>query len=572
MTRQRIIGLLLAGSALVFAAAPAHAQGGRNDQVNRASAAYGNFDSPGALRLLKTALDPSLAPPDSVWDSGVQLLAQILIEDGKEPLASTWLRWAFRQHPALRIDSVTYLPAVLTAANAARRATLGGLPGDAVTTTRFQWPAGISTDTMGWFRTPTATLPVPVRVLVEGVGLLGANQNLALKPGTYNIQALADGYVTARIAREILPGTTTIMQFALRSTAIAAADTTLAGGTRSRAEQQVVRLTAHRFGSENSCGAAAFVSKDGLVLTTYQAIRGAEALDAEFADGAPVRTGITVAAYDVRRNIAVLKLPVTRTDSLVPSQDVADGDFAWGLGFTGCQTAAIARVRIGSWTDRPTGILQLSDSLTIPAQGGPLINKAGSVVGLSAAERSAVPGLHAADVIAQARRNLAARPPLATLAEVARKENHLYGSLLIRSSVAGARVRATPLETWQWPDLRREGPVPLTFAGPAGRYQLELLIGGVVRQQTPATIVPGTQTPVSMDALLAQAQAAPATPSGPVGVQAKKGSSKLPFILLGGGGAAAAAVVLLMPKSSPPVDTTTPPGSTGGISVHIPVN
>src|SRR5206468_1696617 len=78
------------------------------------------------------------------------------------------------------------------------------------------------------------------------------------------------------------------------------------------------------------------------------------------------------------------------------------------------------------------------------------------------------------------------------LRDAARKENHLYGSLSIRSSTSGATARVTPLETWQWPELARQASVPMTFVGPTGRYRVELLVGGQVRQQATGTIAAGT--------------------------------------------------------------------------------
>jgi hypothetical protein len=259
---------------------------------------------------------------------------------------------------------------------------------------------------------------------------------------------------------------------------------------------------------------------------------------------------------------------VTRTDSLVPSQNVSDGQYAWTLGFAPCTTASVAPVRIASWNDRPNGLLQLGDSVAIGSQGGPIIDRAGSVVALGTSGRTAVPGLHASEVLALARRSATANQ-LTTLAEMGRRENHLFGSLLIRSTTAGASARVTPQETWQWPELRRQGTVPLTFAGPAGRYQVELLVGGQVRQTLNASITPGSQTPVSLEAQVAQVPAG-GTPAGQPAVR-RKGKSPLPFILLGVAGAGAA-VVVLMPKGDDTGGGGGNGGGTGSITISVPVN
>ena len=559
---NKALGLWLA---LLAVPAVASAQAARNAEIARAARAYADFDSPLALRVLRPALDPAAGSLDSAWFSGVQLMAQILMEDNREPLARTWLRWAFRLSPMMRIDTVTYLPTVVAAARAAQQATRGGTPGDPVTTTRFTWPAAASTDTVGWFRTPTSASPT-VRVLVEGVGILTPNQNLGLAPGTYNMQALADGYLTARVSREVLPGTITNLSFALRSATIAAADSILTTDARTRAERQMVRLTVQRYGMGASCTTGAAVSRDGLVITTYQGIRGADAIEAAFSDGPPVRTGITVAAYDVARNVAVLRVSTSRTDSLPVSQDVSDAQFAWGVGFTNCQAAAVAKTRVTSWADRPNGPLQLGDTLPAVAQNAPLLDRAGSMIGLTAGARGAVPGLHALEILAQARRNVAGAQTI-SVAELGKRENHLFGSLLVRSTTTGASVRITPMEAWQWSELVRQAAAPVTFAGPAGRYRVELLVGGSVRLQDTVTIAAGAQSPVSLEAPV---QVATPTGAQQPGIARRKGKSPLPFVLIGGGGAAVAAIVLLKPKGTPTPDdgTTMDPGSIG---ISIPV-
>jgi hypothetical protein len=154
--------------------------------------------------------------------------------------------------------------------------------------------------------------------------------------------------------------------------------------------------------------AGVFVSSDGLVLTTYRAVRGADAVEAEFPDASPVRSGITVAAWDSKRNLAVIKIAATRTDSLVPNAGITDGQYAWNLGVAPCPTPSVARARIASW-DHASGPLQLADSTALALQGGPIVDRTGAFLGLATSTRTAVAAIQAADLIALARKNVAAR-------------------------------------------------------------------------------------------------------------------------------------------------------------------
>ena len=125
------LGILL----LMAFALPAtlHAQGTRADMIEQAMAAYDDFESDRATALLWTALDPATGAPDDAWATGVQLMAQILIEEGEETLAEAWLRWAVRQWPEMPVDRATFLPEVTAAVEVARSFVGTGTAGDRVT-------------------------------------------------------------------------------------------------------------------------------------------------------------------------------------------------------------------------------------------------------------------------------------------------------------------------------------------------------------------------------------------------------------------------------------------------------
>ncbi|NIM51519.1 MAG: hypothetical protein GTO22_20105, partial [Gemmatimonadales bacterium] len=518
------------------------AQETRDEMLTRAMTAYNDFEAERARELLLAALDPAAGPPDSLWAQGVQLLAQILFEDGEEELAATWLRWATRLAPAMHVDRLTFLPEVVAAVETARRVAGGRTPGDEVARTRWSWPPPGSTDTLGVLAIEISAQPV--RALVERVGLLRAGRAVSLPPGSYEIQAAADGFLTAVVTREVLPGVTTSLAFDLLPVAAVVEaeprptppDSVLPEEVRLRSLGQLARLSVHRFGSEPGCAAGVFVGREGLLLTTYHAIRGAQTVEVELASGRRISQGVMVADYDVGRNVAVIRVPAPRTDSLVLARDITEGQFAWGLGYPECGNATMAEFRVTAWRNRPRGMLELSDSLPGGGQGGPVIDRTGAVIGLGVSPRSAVPVTQADNTLQQARRNVRVQQLLAA-SEVARRERHLYGSVAISSSMVGVMARIVPLESWQWPETARTGLLPLTYVGPMGRYQLELVLDQQVLRRTELTVRSqiADQLSVPVEALPQPAQ---------VAITPKKGKFPWPIALLGVAGAGAAVALL----------------------------
>jgi hypothetical protein len=188
------------------------AQAGR-DSLAKGSAAYDVADYGVAARLLAAGLDPALVQRDSAWVAGLHKLAHSLLEMGKASAASTWLRWALRLEPGLKVDEVNFPPAVVAAFDSARA--VARLPnlGDSLALTTWAW-ATSSAESQGALRLRPS--PVPVSVLVEGMGALAPGQDRRLPAGTYTILASADGYFPARVVREVLPGPTTVLQFYLK--------------------------------------------------------------------------------------------------------------------------------------------------------------------------------------------------------------------------------------------------------------------------------------------------------------------------------------------------------------------
>jgi S1-C subfamily serine protease len=536
-----------------------HAQGTRADMIQQAMAAYDDFESERASTLLWTALDPATGAPDDAWATGVQLMAQMLIEEGEETLAAAWLRWAVRQWPELPVDRATFLPEVIAAIQVARSFVGTRSAGDRVTRTRWDWPDRVSTGDQGTLRIEPGA--IPIRGEIQGVGEFPAGRSLTLAPGSYRIEATAEGYEGAVVTREVLPGVTTSLVFDLATTAVAEAtlaDSVLPEAVRSLALQRVARLSVHRFGVEPACAAGAVVSVDGLLLTTYRAIRGAERIEATLPDGQRLTEGIT-AAYDVDDDVALLKLPATFTSPLQATDEVEGGQFVWAVGYPGCGAVTVEGMRM---TAERSGVLQLSDTLPGDAQGGPVIDQSGRVVGLGTGVLTAVAAERVGDRIQTANANVL-RGALLTPEEVARQERHIYGSIQVTSDVTGVVARITPIDSWLWAGTAQMGTLPLTFTAPMGRYRVEVLSQGEVQRAMEFSVQPDLAGQLQIPVAAAMAEA-------------EEGGGGFPIAIVLGGVAAAGAAVALMAAGGggdggggggTPTPTPTLPGS---ITISIP--
>jgi hypothetical protein len=158
-------------------------------------------------------VDPSLGVLDSLWGVGVQNLIQILLEQRQDSLAELWARWALRQEPSFTVDSVNFLPTVVEAFQRARRSPAD--PRDVVVNTTWRWAAAPTLRAPGSVRAAPGRTAGAVRLLVVGVGVVKGGDSLALPAGTYRFEASAEGFLSATVTREILPGVQTIIAFDL---------------------------------------------------------------------------------------------------------------------------------------------------------------------------------------------------------------------------------------------------------------------------------------------------------------------------------------------------------------------
>jgi Trypsin-like peptidase domain len=426
LLRRRLRAVLVG----IFVTAPwcgAAAQD-RGDQIRQAEQYYQNFQTEPALINLRAALDPTRGQPDSIWAHGVHLMAQIYFEQGDTVQATTWLRWAFRTDPTISVDPAKFLPEVLALSEASRawvRRTES--EGDFATETRFEWPVGRIVPETGSLRIDNAGLGVPLRVLVQRSGdpqgrpvSEGVTANLG--PGSYEVQAAADGYLGVRITRVVLPGVTTVLKFNLQTIGAAAAGPpTMVDPMFGQMRAQTARLSLWRFGSGPTCASGFYVGSTFLV-TTYDAIEGADSIMAQRSDGMRIENRvIRVVAYDTTANVAVLKLP-THRDSLTLGRGFPRrGQWVFPLAFTDCNAGTLnnraVRVALG---DDP---IELAESTAGAQLGAAVVDSTGAVLGLTFRGDRAIPVGVIAGLVDDARQRDRAGQ-LMTLAMVAQQEGH----------------------------------------------------------------------------------------------------------------------------------------------------
>ncbi len=428
MSRVSFVARIAAtvGVAMVAFVAPARAQD-RGDLIRQAEQFYQNFQTEPALNNLKIALDPTRGEPDSLWAHGVHLLAQIYTEQNDTALAIAWLRWAMRASPGLRIDPSKFNPDLLTMSEAARAfARRTESAGDFVTDTHFEWPASRTVEQLGQVRIDPAGLGTAVRVLLQGPGdaqgraVLEGRTATGLLPGSYEIQAGADGFSAIRITREVLPGVTTVLKFNLQLIGVAAAGPpTLGDQLLGRMRGGTARLSVWRFGRGPTC-AAGFYAGTAFLVTTYEAIKGADSTVVTTSDGSRIENRVVrVALYDTTRNVAVLKLP-SRRDSLPLNTALPQrGQWVWPLAFTDCNNGTVNNraVRIALGADP----IELGESTQGAQLGAALVDSTGAVLGLTYRGDRAIPAATIVTLLDEARRRDQAGQ-LMTLAAVAQQQ------------------------------------------------------------------------------------------------------------------------------------------------------
>jgi hypothetical protein len=167
--------------------------------------------------MLMSVLNPTYGPPRGAWPVGVQLLAQTMLEEGKDSAAALWLRWAIRVSPEMRADTVLFLPELVGAFRSAQAYVISTSgPADSLAVTTWLWSPQTGSDQAGRLQVANSATP-PTRVTVRGIGRIVQGGSIPFKPGSYLVSSGAPGYDSVRVTREVLPGVTTVLEFQFRN-------------------------------------------------------------------------------------------------------------------------------------------------------------------------------------------------------------------------------------------------------------------------------------------------------------------------------------------------------------------
>ncbi len=544
------LGTLLAVSLCTMSAAMLAAQETRAEIIQQA---LSEFDEDRAFALLLSGVDPTLPDPlDSLWALGVMSLVEIVHR--QEPaLAATWLRWAVRLRPEMHVDTLAFLELMPTYHDA-RAVALPSVQDDSLTETEWHWGIPAQGVTRGMLEL-AASVPADLQLEIGGVDTISAGGEVFLESDSYSLNASADGYLPESVTREVLPGVTTVIRFNLTPIPVLA-DSILLPETENRLARSLVGVVPQGDGV-GDCRLGFVATADGLVGTTYGAIRGAERVELRFSGGQRVSEGVQVAAYDVGLDLAVLKIPAVWTEDSLRVADAAASQFSWVVGLTDCRPGEISRIRLGMLPETPDALLTVAGQFTAAEQRGLLVDQTGGVLAIARGTNTAFPASHLSGLLTQARSRVA-EASLYTLRSVAERERHRIGYITLTSDLIGARARVTPLEEWQWAQSERTDTLPMVFAGPQGRYGVELLSGGEV--------VASSEITVRADVLGDAAHLAEEAPVQIAAVPEGGGGFPWPIAAVGLLGGAAGVVLLLLNGD----ENGPPPVTTGGIIIRWP--
>jgi hypothetical protein len=340
----------------------------------------------------------------------------------------------------------------------------------------------------------------------------------------------------------------------------------------STALSHAVRIEQQVFGLPSSCRFGVFVAQD-LVLTSYRTIRGANSVAVVLTDGTRATNTVRVAAYDIQSDLAVLHVPVQHQGSVpVGSNPTADQQ-VWVLGDADCGDPQALGAEATGRADNVAGRTLLSQALAEGVDGSGVINRDGELVAIAAGGPAIRPVSQVGGLVTQARRNVGVAA-ISSVADVAQRENHSYGSVELESELFAARARVTPMEPWHWQDLGQEASLPMTFAGPIGRYEVELLSGGEVQRSITVTLRSGVSQQVALaPQVVADQPDVERTPAEETQI-ARRGGGGFPaaavvvgLLAVGGG------VAFLASQSGGGDDGggngTPPPPTTGGIRIIV---
>ncbi len=350
------------------------------------------FDPERRIEMLWQAANPALSAVDSTWSAAVHQLAQTLVEQGELAMAQTWLRWAATVDASHAIDTVNLLPTVVRVAREAR-ANVVARGDDPAISWSWEWSGTLAADNVGTVMVSTSE-PTEVALEIDGEPWSG-EAPVTLEPGTYRLRASADGYQSANVLHEVLPGVAGAVAFNLAPT--------LPAALRSAVSGALVRVAATQ-GGVTRCQTGLVVSDDGLVVTGFSGVQTADAVVLTFLDGGRTVTSPFSAARDPSIDLAVYRTDTTPDGLLEPLDETPD--VAWTFFVGSCDGPSdVASARFDSAGDR------LREPPPPGAGGGAVVDGDGRWLGIVAQDGRITPSGRVEALVERARRTVVAQTP-----------------------------------------------------------------------------------------------------------------------------------------------------------------
>ncbi len=424
---------LAACGLLLALAEPASAQKDRRELVNRART---EFSDSLRMQVLLEAMDPGVAPLDSVWAVGVYDFASTLLVDRADRVeALLWLRWAVRTGPQWPIDPAWFLPDAVAAYGEAKASIDAGQDApDGRVATAWKWPARLVSGAPGVLSVQGREATPGLTISIEGGTSVASGDSVTLEPGTYRLSAAAPGFETAETTREILPGVTTQLIFDLPPLLPPEIEEAVSGG--------LIRIRSTR-GGGTQC-ATGIARGGGRVLVPSHALpagKNVRVLDAHGVD----RDAIVIGA-DGQLGVAVLQIRPALEGAILSGRLPASEVYAWAISQNDCSLTFSSRTRIGPWPAEPLGLVSLQTPVQGAEAGAALVDRDGRLVGVLVDNEHALPVLDADRLLATAVAETNEGPDVGTTRQLASARGRGRSRLLwVGAGVAVAGVAAAVL-------------------------------------------------------------------------------------------------------------------------------
>ena len=197
------------------------------------------------------------------------------------------------------------------------------------------------------------------------------------------------------MTREVLPGVGTVLEFDLKPL--------LAAGVEASVSTNLVLIRAGLGGSA-ICTNGLIARPGGLVLTTLSALPATQGLEV-VANSGQVYSGLSVAASDQARDLAVLRLEGSVMSPQPSAPSASNRPYAWSVYHPQCGAVTSTRTRLAA------GIAaSLAPTLPADARGAPLVDRNGALIGIVMGPALFAPLALADGILAQA-----AAPVVATV-------------------------------------------------------------------------------------------------------------------------------------------------------------